>query len=174
MPVDRFLTRRLRGVAQAALFAVMLAFVSPAAFAAGEATPVAPDLELESRVQSLSHTLRCLVCQNQTIADSNAPLAIDLRNQVREQLAAGRTESEVREYMVARYGEFVLYRPRLSATTVFLWFGPALLLVGGLAWLFLRLRRRQDEPVEHLSAAEHSQALALLKGDQSSPEEPRS
>lgn len=175
MQVESFI-QSARGAARAGFLALALALVAtaPGAIAAGEATPVAPDAALEERVQALSHTLRCLVCQNQTIADSNAPLAIDLRNQVREQLAAGKNESEVREYMVARYGDFVLYRPRLSAMTAMLWFGPAALLVASLAWLFMRLRRRETEPVEHLSPTEHSQALALLKGDTQSPQEPRS
>ena len=86
--------------------------------------------------------LRCLVCQNQTIADSNAELAVDLRQQVREQLQQGRSQAEILDYMTARYGDFVLYRPPLKASTVLLWFGPWLLLVGGLATLGFILYRR--------------------------------
>src|SRR5918995_2913228 len=83
--------------------------------------------DLEKRVTALADELRCLVCQNQTLADSNAPLAVDLRNQIREQLARGASEREVRDFMVARYGDFVLYKPPLKASTVALWFGPVIL-----------------------------------------------
>src|SRR5678815_1673632 len=91
------------------------------------------DPALEKRVHDLSSELRCLVCQNQTLADSNAPLAVDLRNQVREQLKGGKSERDVIDFLVARYGDFVLYRPPLQANTVLLWLGPFLLLVAGLA-----------------------------------------
>ena len=109
---------------------------------AKEAAPVAADPALEARVTAITAELRCLVCQNQTIADSNAGLAVDLRNQVREMLRAGKSEAEILAYMTARYGDFVLYRPPLKASTALLWFGPALLVVGGLAILFVVLRRR--------------------------------
>ena len=109
---------------------------------ASEAQPTAVDVALEKRVMALAEELRCLVCQNQTIADSNAPLAVDLRNQVREKLGAGMSERDIIDYMVARYGDFVLYRPPVKATTMLLWFGPAALLVGALAVLILVLRRR--------------------------------
>jgi len=82
------------------------------------------DREIEKRVAALANELRCLVCQNQTLADSNAPLAVDLRNEIREQLKAGRTERDVIDFMVARYGDFVLYRPPFKASTVALWLGP--------------------------------------------------
>jgi cytochrome c-type biogenesis protein CcmH len=97
---------------------------------------------VEQRLKDLAEELRCLVCQNQTIADSNAPLALDLRNQIRQQVAQGRTDDQIREYMVARYGDFVLYRPPLKTTTVMLWLGPlALLLVGaGVFWTVVRKR----------------------------------
>ena len=118
--------------------------------------------DLEKRVSALADELRCLVCQNQTLADSNAPLAVDLRNQIREQLAGGASEREVREFMVARYGDFVLYRPPLKASTVALWLGPFVLLVGGLALLVRRLRRaRSPEPA--LSSAERERAAKLLE-----------
>src|SRR5881394_4407761 len=92
------------------------------------------DAALEKRVRELSTELRCLVCQNQTLADSNAPLALDLRNQIREQLKAGKTERDVVDFMVPRYGDFVLYRPPFKATTAALWTGPFVLLALG-AWL---------------------------------------
>jgi cytochrome c-type biogenesis protein CcmH len=116
---------------------------------------------LDRRVAELAHELRCLVCQNQTLADSNAPLAVDLRNQIREQLAAGKSEREVKEFMVARYGDFVLYRPPFKPATAALWLGPFLLLVLG-AWLFLRIvRRRAHAPP--LSHAERERAAKLLE-----------
>src|SRR3990172_7097456 len=87
------------------------------------------DSSVEKRTAALAQELRCLVCQNQTLADSNAPLAVDLRNQIREQLASGKSERDVKEYMVARYGDFVLYRPPFNAATALLWAGPFLLLL---------------------------------------------
>ena len=86
--------------------------------------------------------LRCLVCQNQTIADSHAELAVDLRNQVKEMLKRGDSDQMIIDYMTARYGDFVLYRPPLKGTTLILWFGPAVLLLGGLVTLYVVLRRR--------------------------------
>ena len=109
------------------LLAVSALVLSAGTFAAGEATPVADDPELEARVIELSQTLRCLVCQNETIAASRAPLAVDLRNQVREQLAAGKTEQDVVDFLVTRYGDFVLYNPPFRANTLLLWLGPAAL-----------------------------------------------
>ena len=90
----------------------------------------------------ITSELRCLVCQNQTIADSNAGLAVDLRRETRELLQQGKTDREVVDYMTARYGDFVLYRPPLKATTMLLWFGPAAMLLGGAAVLVVVLRRR--------------------------------
>ena len=120
------------------------------------------DPALEKRVRDLSSELRCLVCQNQTLADSNAPLAVDLRNQVREQLKGGKSERDVIDFLVARYGDFVLYRPPLQANTVLLWLGPFLLLVAGLALLVWRLRRRRV-PEPELSAADRERAARLLE-----------
>jgi len=99
---------------------------------------------LEARVTRLAEELRCLVCQNQSLADSQAPLAVDLKNQVRAQLAQGRSEAEVRDYLVLRYGEFVLYRPPLRAGTWLLWFAPLGLVLAGLALLGWRWRQAQD------------------------------
>jgi cytochrome c-type biogenesis protein CcmH len=117
--------------------------------------------DLERRVTNLAHELRCLVCQNQTLADSNAPLAVDLRNQIREQLKAGRSEREITDFMVQRYGDFVLYRPPFKASTVALWTGPFLLLGLG-AWLFYR-RLRTRKPPETLSESDRSRAAKLLE-----------
>jgi cytochrome c-type biogenesis protein CcmH len=93
------------------------------------------------QAQLISEKLRCLVCQNQTIAESDAPLALDLRRQVREQLAQGKSEQEVLAFMVARYGDFVLYKPPLKPMTLPLWFGPLFLLAGGVALLYRAVRR---------------------------------
>ena len=123
---------------------------------------LAQDPALDKRVAGLAHELRCLVCQNQTLADSNAPLAVDLRNQIREQLAQGASEREVVDFMVARYGDFVLYRPPLKASTLALWFGPFLLLALGAFLLVRRLvRRRAPEP--QLSEVERARAAKLLE-----------
>ena len=116
---------------------------------------------LDRRVADLAHELRCLVCQNQTLADSNAPLAVDLRNQIREQLQAGKSERDVIDFMVARYGDFVLYRPPFKASTAALWLGPFFLLALG-AWLLARrVRRRTPQPP--LSETERSRAAKLLE-----------
>ena len=119
------------------------------------------DPALEKRVRELSSELRCLVCQNQTLADSNAPLAVDLRNQVREQLKSGRSERDVVEFLTARYGDFVLYRPPLKASTLLLWTGPFILLASGLLLLFMRMRRKAPEP--ELSAEDRARAAKLLE-----------
>jgi cytochrome c-type biogenesis protein CcmH len=109
---------------------------------AKEAVPEAADPALEARMVRITSELRCLVCQNQTIADSNASLAVDLRREARELLKQGKSDAEVVDYMTARYGDFVLYRPPMRATTFLLWFGPALMLAGGAAVLVIVLRRR--------------------------------
>jgi cytochrome c-type biogenesis protein CcmH len=112
---------------------------------AGMALAASADDALEQRVTHLAEELRCLVCQNQSLADSHADLALDLKAQVREQLAQGRSEAEVRDWLVQRYGDFVLYRPPLKPSTWVLWWGPAGLLAIGLALLALRWRRSQRQ-----------------------------
>lgn len=129
---------------------------------AGDTAPVVADPALEARVMRLAEELRCLVCQNQTIADSNAPLAVDLRNQVREMLAAGRSEREVVVYMVERYGDFVLYRPPVKGTTLLLWIGPVLLMLGSLVFLVRQIRAQHDEPLAEADAAAARRADGLL------------
>jgi cytochrome c-type biogenesis protein CcmH len=133
---------------------------------AKEAAPAAADPALEQRVMTLASELRCLVCQNQTIADSNAPLAEDLRNQVREKMRQGSSNSEIIDYMVARYGDFVLYRPPLKLTTVLLWFGPLLLLAAGFAILLRRVLRRRPAQEFEMTASEHKRATELLAGNE--------
>ena len=120
----------------------------------GEAALVADDPQTEARMLRLASELRCLVCQNQTIADSHADLAQDLRRQVREMIQRGETDAQIIDYMTARYGDFVLYRPPFKATTVFLWLGPALLVVGGLVTLVLVLRRRSRLPADRFEPDE--------------------
>ena len=110
--------------------------------AAKDAAPEAADPALEARMTRITAELRCLVCQNQTIADSNAGLAVDLRRETRELLRQGKSDAEIVAYMTARYGDFVLYRPPLKGTTALLWFGPAAMLAVGAAVLLLVLRRR--------------------------------
>jgi cytochrome c-type biogenesis protein CcmH/NrfF len=141
---------------------IFLALFSTA-LAAAEAQPIAADPLLEARVNRLSEELRCLVCQNQTLADSHAPLAVDLKNQVRDMMRAGRSDAEVVKYMVDRYGEFVLYRPPVKGSTLLLWLGPALLGLGSLAFLVLRIRAMSREaPPEALDPAAAERADQLL------------
>ena len=108
---------------------------------AGEAPPLAADPQLDARVQSIATELRCLVCQNETLAASQSALAADLRTQIGKQLQAGRTDDQIRDYMVERYGEFVLYRPAFNARTALLWLGPFALLGIALLVLFRTVRR---------------------------------
>jgi cytochrome c-type biogenesis protein CcmH len=122
------------------LLAALLLATAPAA--AKDAEPVSTDPALEARMMSLAVELRCLVCQNQTIADSHADLAVDLRNQIRDMIAKGQTDDQIRHYMTDRYGDFVLYKPPFKPATALLWVGPPVLLVSALAALFLMLRRR--------------------------------
>jgi cytochrome c-type biogenesis protein CcmH len=152
----RGITNRLGRILLALILALPLSAV------AGEAQPAAADPALEERMMALASQLRCLVCQNETLADSQAPLAADLRNQIREKMRQGASERDVINYLVARYGDFVLYRPPLKSTTFLLWIGPLLLLVGGLAALFLRLARRRADPMAELSDAERARAAELL------------
>jgi len=132
---------------------------------AGEAAPLAADPMLEARVMHLSAELRCLVCQNQTIADSHAPLAVDLKNQIREQLGAGRSDAEILQYMVDRYGDFILYRPPLKASTAMLWYGPFALLALGAAATVVVVRRRRPRAAQAFTDAQRQRAAALLAGD---------
>jgi cytochrome c-type biogenesis protein CcmH len=118
---------------------------APIAIAAAPSNEAMADPVLEQRVQALSEQLRCLVCQNQSLADSHAPLAVDLKNQVREQVRAGRADAEVIDFMTQRYGDFVLYRPPFKATTALLWLGPALMAGVGLV-VGARAVKRQARP----------------------------
>ena len=125
---------------------------------------MAADPATETRMLTLSKELRCLVCQNETLADSRAALAEDLRVEVRELVKAGKTDQEIKDYLVARYGDFVLYRPPVEPTTWLLWFGPFLLLGAGVAGLMIFLKRRgAGAPETRLTETERARAEALLR-----------
>lgn len=130
---------------------------------AGEARPLADDPAAEARLKHLAVELRCLVCQNQTLADSNAPLAEDLRREVREMIAKDMSDKEIIDFLVARYGDFVLYRPPLKATTTLLWVGPFVLLTVGAVVLFITLRRRAHKVIDvPVTDEEHRRVEQLL------------
>jgi cytochrome c-type biogenesis protein CcmH len=130
----------------------MLLLAVPALAPAIDSDRAFDDPVLQQRYENINRELRCLVCQNQTIADSNAGLASDLRREVRELIAAGKTDDEIREFMIERYGDFVLYRPRMTAQNLLLWAAPILLLVFGVIAALRVIRRRaaeaDDESVE--------------------------
>ena len=149
------------------LLVLLFGLVLAASAVAKEAAPAAADPLLEKRAMALAEELRCLVCQNQTIADSHAELAIDLKNQIREKLKAGMNEEKIMAYMVERYGDFVLYRPPVKATTLPLWLGPFVLLIAALAGLFYYIRRRRSAPPQQpLSEAEQARVRALLQANE--------
>jgi cytochrome c-type biogenesis protein CcmH len=130
---------------------------------AGEARPLADDPIAEARLKHLAVELRCLVCQNQTLADSNAPLAEDLRREVRDMIAKNMSDQEIIEFLTARYGDFVLYRPPVKSTTALLWVGPFILLAIGGTVLVVTLRRRAIKVVEvPVTDEEHRRVEQLL------------
>jgi len=131
---------------------------------ANDATPTLTDPVAAKREVELASQLRCLVCQNQSIAESHADLAADLRNQVREQIAAGKTDAEIIDYMTARYGDFVLYKPPFKPTTALLWLGPALLLIAGALVATRVVRARRAGAAEVMSPQDHARAEQLLAG----------
>ena len=121
------------------------------------------DPVIEQRLANLSRELRCLQCQNQTLADSPAGLAADLRREIREQMKAGKSDQEIIAFLTQRYGDFILYRPRVTYTTYLLWFGPFILLLAGLYVLFRYIKQRRDIiPEQPLSADERRRAEELL------------
>jgi cytochrome c-type biogenesis protein CcmH len=133
----------IASIMRACLLAVLLA--SWGAALAIDAQDAFDDPVLQERYEKVNRELRCLVCQNQTIADSNATLAQDLRREVRDMIAAGRTDDEIRDFMIERYGDFVLYRPRMTAGNFLLWAAPILLLVAGAFVLVRVVKRRAQE-----------------------------
>ncbi len=127
---------------------LLLCSASLFAAVAAEAPEVGDNPAAERHMMTLAAELRCLQCQNQTLADSEAPLAVDLRQEIRELIAKGQTDEQIKAYLVARYGDFVLYRPPVKSKTLVLWFGPAIVLVIGLLALYLAVKRRNA----HLAA----------------------
>lgn len=142
--------------------ALLIVLVSGPAWA-GEARPLGEDPAVEARLKHLALELRCLVCQNQTLADSNAPLAEDLRREVRDMIVKNMSDKEIIDFLVERYGDFVLYRPPLKATTTLLWVGPFVLLIVGLAALIITVRRRSKKLVDvPVTDEEHRRVEQLL------------
>src|SRR6266487_1077711 len=143
------------------LILVTFCFVSSAP--AKEAKPN-EDPQIEQRMRALTEQLRCLVCQNETLADSRADLAEDLRKEIREQMKAGKSDQEIIAFLTQRYGDFILYKPPVKSTTYLLWFGPFVLLIGGTFLLYKYLGRRRrmiaDKP---LTEEERKRAAELLK-----------
>ena len=142
---------------------ILLFCVSPGFVYAGEAKDLAEDPVLEKRVVALSHVLRCLVCQNESLASSRSELADDLRREVREQMKKGLTDQQIIDYLVSRYGDFVLFDPPVKSYTLLLWYGPFALLLIGLIGLVVQLRKRKNTlPESQLTAEQAQQATALL------------
>jgi len=159
----------MRNVTYMLLFCAVVVVAIPVN--AKEATPMAADPVMEKLVNEISAELRCLVCQNQTIADSHAALAVDLKNQVREMVKQGKSRDDVVDYMVERYGDFVRYRPPVKPTTYLLWVGPFLLLAGGLIILVVNLRKRKATVTEApLSEEEHQKLDSILHSANKTPE----
>jgi cytochrome c-type biogenesis protein CcmH len=148
------------------ILAAMLLAV-PAASWAGEAQDLAKDPVVEKRLVNLASKMRCLVCQNESLEASHADLAKDLRRDIREQIKAGKTDEEITDYMVARYGDFVLYDPPVKSYTVALWAGPFLFMLGGAAFLVYQVRKRRKVVAEpELSEEAQRRAAALLEGEE--------
>jgi len=142
---------------------LVIILLIPCLAVAEEARPLADNPQVEARLKTLAVELRCLVCQNQTLADSHAPLAEDLRREVREMIAKGMSDREITDFLVQRYGDFVLYRPPWKASTTLLWLGPFLLLIAGATGLVFALRRRQKKLADvSLSEEEHNRVAQLL------------
>ena len=143
---------------------LLLCVLVPSAVAQNIAQPVGDDPALEQRLNKLSHELRCLVCQNETLAESRADLAEDLRREIREQMKAGKSDKEIIAFLTERYGEFILYRPQVTPTTYLLWFGPFVLLLAGLFVLFRYIKQRRDLIGEQpLTADERRRAEEMLR-----------
>jgi cytochrome c-type biogenesis protein CcmH len=145
------------------LWAVVLALATFSA-EANEAAPLAEDPVVEQRLITIAEELRCLVCQNESLAGSRSDLALDLRREIRSLIKQGKSDQEVRDFLVSRYGDFVLYRPPVKPTTWLLWGGPFVLLGGGLLGLFLFLRRRKPADAA-LSPEDQRKADALLNDE---------
>jgi cytochrome c-type biogenesis protein CcmH len=158
-----------RGVLSTLLFSVAVCILLAGPAKAMQPDDVLADPALEARARVISEGLRCLVCQNQSIDESNADLAHDLRVIVRERLTAGDSDDQVRAYLVARYGDFVLLDPPFKAKTLLLWCGPAVLLLLGAGGIYALLRRRQDRAPEPLNEAERSRLAELMAENAEAP-----
>lgn len=143
------------------VFALWLPLVAMA----GEAQPVAEDPVLEQRMIGLSEDLRCLVCQNESLAGSHAPLAQDLRQEIREQMRAGKSDAQVVDYLTQRYGDFVLYKPPVKPLTWLLWFGPFALLIGAIGGLYAHIKRRGNRLADESLSEEEKKRIATLLGN---------
>lgn len=142
---------------------ILLLSLSPGFAHAGIAKDMADDPVLEKRMIGLAQNLRCLVCQNESLASSHSELAEDLRREVREQMQKGLSDQEIIDYLVSRYGDFVLFDPPMKSYTLLLWYGPFVLLLAGLAGLVLQLRKRKNKITEaSLSDEEMKRASDLL------------
>jgi cytochrome c-type biogenesis protein CcmH len=143
---------------------ILAVMVSVAGIIVAKEAQSAEDPQIEQRMRALTQQLRCLVCQNETLADSQADLAEDLRKQIREQMKAGKSDQEIIAFLTQRYGDFVLYNPPVKATTYLLWFGPFVLLLGGTAFLFRFIKRRRELiPDRPLTADERRRAEEILR-----------
>ena len=143
--------------------AALLAMLAVAgAVVAKEAVPLGDDPKVEARLTSIAEELRCLVCQNESLIASRADLAMDLKRQVREQIKAGKSDAEIRDYMVQRYGDFVLYRPPVKGSTLALWLGPFALLIAGFCAIWMLVRRRRAAPEAALTGEQEARADELL------------
>jgi cytochrome c-type biogenesis protein CcmH len=147
------------------LLSIVLASLAPSLARAVQPDEVLPDVKLEARARAISAGLRCLVCQNESIDDSKAELARDLRLLVRERLKLGDSDEQVRAFLVKRYGNFILLKPPLDLETAFLWGMPALVLAAGGIGLLFGLRRLQSTPPAPLSQAERDRLAAVLDAD---------
>lgn len=141
--------------------ALLAMAMQPALAAEGMAQPVGDPL-VEARVNKLAEELRCLTCMGQSIADSQSSFSTDMKREIRDMVKAGKNDKEIIEFMVQRYGDFVLYRPPVKSTTWLLWGGPFLLLILSLVFLVLKLRKRGTQTATELTETEHRQAIELL------------
>ncbi|MEQ1816741.1 MAG: cytochrome c-type biogenesis protein [Nitrosomonas sp.] len=161
--LNRFVVSRQSNGVKGLFFILFLFLITPSVGWSKEAIPVAEDPIIEKRMLALTMDLRCLVCQNESIADSRADFSNDIRREIREQIKANKTDQEIVQFLVDRYGDFVLYNPPMKPTTILLWFGPVILFLIGLGSLIVYLRRRRVQIQDvSLSQVQLERAEALL------------
>lgn len=161
--LNRFVVSRQSNELKKLFFILFLFLITPSVGWSKEAIPVAEDPIIEKRMLALTMDLRCLVCQNESIADSRADFSNDIRREIREQIKANKTDQEIVQFLVDRYGDFVLYNPPMKPTTILLWFGPVILFLIGLGSLIVYLRRRRVQIQDvSLSQVQLERAEALL------------